>query len=149
MRKSHIIDSRVTRGSFALALLLGAAVTHGQDLRSGEELYFEHGCYSCHGFQGKGTHVERANNLFPKPPILLKGQSPFLASEEVFRAYLRLRGEQAPAQPSVRMPNYPAATLSDEEVALLYQHVSSFAVDEPPLEEIDTMVWILEHAEAQ
>jgi hypothetical protein len=149
MRKPNIGNSRTTKGSLTLALLLGAAFANAQELRSGEELYYEHGCYSCHGFQGKGTHVERANNLFPKPPILLKGQAPFLASEDVFRAYLRLRGEQAPAQPSVRMPNYPATTLSDAEVALLYQHVSSFTADEPPLEEIDTMVWILEHAEAQ
>jgi len=130
-------------------LLGGTAPAVGQDVRSGEQLYYDHGCYSCHGFQGKGTHVERANNLFPKPPILLKGQAPFLASEDVFRTYLRLRGEQAPAQPSVRMPNYPAAALDDAEVAALYAHISSFTLDEPPMAEIDTMVWILEHAESQ
>jgi len=133
-----------------LAVLIGGvAPAAGQNMRSGEQLYYDHGCYSCHGFQGKGTHVVQANNLFPKPPVLLKDQAPFLASEAVFRAYLRLRGEQAPAQPSVSMPNYPAATLDDAEVAALYTHISTFTPDEPPLEAIDTMAWILEHAEAQ
>jgi cytochrome c553 len=130
-------------------LIAGTAPVAGQDLRSGEQLYYDHACYSCHGFQGKGTHVERANNLFPKPPVLLKDQAPFLASEDLFRTYLRLRAEQAPDQPSVRMPNYPEATLNDAEVAALYAHIGTFTLDEPPLTEIDTMVWILEHAEAQ
>jgi cytochrome c553 len=130
-------------------LLAGTAPVVAQEVRSGEQIYYDHGCYSCHGFQGKGTHVERANNLFPNPPRLLKGLAPFLASEEVFRTYLRLRGEQAPGQPSVRMPNYPAATLGDAEVAAMYAHISTFTPDEPPLSEIETMVWILEHAESQ
>ncbi len=121
----------------------------GQEPLDGAQLYYDHGCYTCHGFQGKGTHVLRANNLFPKPPILLRGQAPFLVSEDVFRAYLRLRGDMAPEQPSVLMPNYPAEALNDAEVAAIYAYVSSFTPDEPPLEEIETMRWILEHAEAQ
>ncbi len=142
----------------AISLVLGlplialagfSASAFGQEPAGGEQLYYDHGCYSCHGFQGKGTHVLRANNLFPKPPILLLGQAPFLVSEDVFRSYLRLRGNVAPEQPSVLMPNYPAATLDDAAVAALYAYISGFTPDEPPLEDIETMQWILEHAAAQ
>lgn len=136
-------------GLSLLALTGFSTPGFAQEPTEGEQLYYEHGCYSCHGFQGKGTHVLRANNLFPKPPILLRGQAPFLVSEDVFRAYLRLRGEVAPEQPSVLMPNYPAATLDDAAVAALYAYISGFTPDEPPLEEIETMQWILEHAAEQ
>lgn len=136
-------------GLSLLALTGFSTPGFAQEPTEGEQLYYEHGCYSCHGFQGKGTHVLRANNLFPKPPILLRGQAPFLVSEDVFRAYLRLRGEVAPEQPSVLMPNYPAATLDDTAVAALYAYISGFTPDEPPLEEIETMQWILEHAAEQ
>ncbi len=131
------------------ALVSFGSAAYGQETADGQQLYHDHGCYSCHGFQGKGTHVMQANNLFPKPPVLLLGQAPFLVSEDVFRAYLRLRGEEAPEQPSVRMPNYPAAALDDAEVAELYSYIIGFTADEPALEDIDTMQWILQHAEAQ
>jgi cytochrome c553 len=114
----------------------------------GASLYLEHGCYGCHGHQGKGTHVEQANNLFPKPPVLLAGRTPFLVSEDVFRAYLRLRAEQQPQQPSVMMPHYSAEVLDDAEVSALYAHIMGFPVDEPALE--DTVLgWLLEHAQAR
>jgi cytochrome c553 len=132
-----------------IALTVFSAPAFAQESADGKKLYYDHGCYSCHGFQGKGTHVLRANNLFPKPPILLRGQAPFLVSEDVFRAYLRLRGDVAPKQPSVLMPNYPATTLDDAAVAALYAYISAFTPDEPPLEEIETMQWILEHAAEQ
>ena len=135
----------------SLLILLAGVNTRlfGQDSDAGRIVYNDHGCFSCHGYQGKGTHVERANHLFPKPPILLKGQSPFLVSEEVFRTYLRLREEQHPEQPSVRMPNYPSSTLDDAAVADLYAHIMEFPLDEPALEDITTMKWILQHAESQ
>jgi len=115
---------------------------------AGASLYLEHGCYGCHGHQGKGTHVEQANNLFPKPSVLLAGRTPFLVSEDVFRAYLRLRAEQQPQQPSVMMPHYSAEVLDDAEVSALYAHIMGFPVDEPALE--DTVLgWLLEHALAR
>lgn len=130
-----------------LSLTLAGTV-QAQTSAAGAALYNQHGCYTCHGHQGKGTHVECTNNLFPAPPILLAGKTPFLASEEVFRAYLRLRADQQPPEPSVKMPHFSAEVLDDADVAALYAHIMAFPVDEPALENT-VMGWALDHAEKQ
>ena len=120
---------------------------YAQDLEKGKEIYYENGCYTCHGYQGKGTFVLRANILTPTPPVLVKGKAPFLGSEALFRTYLRMRGEQRHDKPSVEMPHYPASVIDDASAANLYAFIATFTEDEPELEEIDAMQWILDWEE--
>ena len=138
---------------FALALLIffggfGASV-NAQDIEQGKQIYFDNGCYSCHGYQGKGTFVLRVNILTPVPPVLVKGAAPFLGSEELFRTYLRLRGEQRHDKPSVEMPHYPASVIDDNDVASLYAYIETFTDDDPELEDISSMQWILDWEESR
>ena len=120
---------------------------YAQDLEKGQEIYYENGCYTCHGYQGKGTFVLRANILTPTPPVLLKGKAAFLGSEVLFRTYLRMRGEQRHDKPSVEMPHYPASVIDDANVTNLYAYISTFTEDEPELEDIEAMQWILDWEE--
>lgn len=120
-----------------------------QDIEKGKEIYYLNGCYTCHGYQGKGTFVLRQNILTPTPPVLVKGKAPFLASEVLFRTYLRMRGEQRHDKPSVEMPHYPATTIDDTGVASLYAFISLFSEDEPDLEDIPAMQWILDWEESR
>lgn len=134
-------------GPFRLLMLLSLCdATHAADEERGRALYHEHGCYSCHGHQGKGTFAVAQTNLLPKPPPLVVGVAPFLMSEDVFRVYLRLRGGEQPAEPVVRMPHYPESALGDEAVADLYAHIGTFKEESPPLDAIPVMRAILESA---
>ena len=47
------------------------------DAEAGAQLYYDHGCYACHGFSGYGR--KDLNNT----------GSPWLTNEEIFRAFLR------------------------------------------------------------
>lgn len=129
-----------------LASLGTIGVTRAADVQRGRALYHEHGCFSCHGHTGKGTFALAQTNLLPKPPPLLVGTAPFLASEEAFRVYLRLRAGENPEQPQVRMPHYPQSALDDEAVADLYAYIRTFRDNPPQLERIPAMRAILESA---
>jgi hypothetical protein len=133
----------------ATILIASCATASAQDINDGKEIYFDNGCYTCHGYQGKGTFVLRVNILTPTPPILVKGKAPFLATEEVFRTYLRLRDDQHQDKPSVRMPHYPASIIDDAKAASLYAYIETFAEDEPALEDIESMQWILDWEESR
>lgn len=100
----------------------------------GESLYIEHGCYSCHGYNGIGRR-QLANNA-----------SPFMQSEEVFTVYLRLRANMDPAGPSNSMPNYSAEVLSDQDAADLFSYISTLSDEPPALEDIPVMIEILDAA---
>jgi mono/diheme cytochrome c family protein len=100
---------------------------------SGQALYFEHACYSCHGYTGE-TGVRA-----------LVG-SGFLVSPAVFTNFLRLRAEQNPVLPSTQMPNYPESSLSDSEVLDLYAYIRTFTSHAPPLEDIPTLNAIIDAA---
>jgi len=99
---------------------------------SGKKLYYEHACYSCHGFNGETG----ARPFVPNWPANL-------ATERSFTAFLRGRANVAPVQPSTSMPNYPVESLSDAQAKDVYAYIRSFTSTPPPLEKIPTMTQIL------
>jgi len=101
----------------------------------GKRLYYEHGCYACHGFNGE-TGVRD----------LVATNSPIIADEAAFITYLRLRADQAPVLPSTRMPNYPVETLSDEDARHLFAYVASFELDAPEIDDVPVLRQILDSA---
>lgn len=103
----------------------------------GGQLYYAHGCYGCHGYQGQG-----------RTP-LIHGSSPMLGSEELFRTFLRLRADQNPTLPAETMPNYPAETLDDAAVADLYAHIRTFDGSNPAVEDIPVFRQMLDEVAAQ
>jgi mono/diheme cytochrome c family protein len=99
---------------------------------SGKKLYYDHACYSCHGFNGETG----ARPFVPNWPANL-------ATERSFIAFLRGRANVAPVQPSTSMPNYPMESLSDAQAKDVYAYIRSFTSTPPPLEKIPTMTQIL------
>jgi mono/diheme cytochrome c family protein len=106
------------------------------DAAQGRKLYHAHGCYGCHGFNGETGARD-----------LVATNSPFIASEAVFNAFLRMRGEQAPILPTTRMPNYPVEALSNKDVSDIYAFVRSFKLDAPVPATVPTLRAILKSAE--
>lgn len=135
---------RQTRRPGALALLVllplpyGCAVqaqeTRG-DATTGEALFSQFACYSCHGYNGTGRR-----------PLSI-ATSGILSSESVFLSYLRLRGDQNPINPKNSMPHYAQESLSDAQARDLYAYLLTLDDSPPPLEEIAVMQDILEDAE--
>ena len=123
-----------------LFITVTAALTVAQetgDAEKGRQLYFDHACYACHGFNGIGRHN------------IANRSSGVLINEQVFLLYLRARGNQNPRFPSQTMPHYPASSLSDEDGRHIYAHILTF-VDEPPaVEDIPALSTIVEDAEAK
>ena len=100
---------------------------------AGKALYYDHACYSCHGFNGETG----ARPFVPNWP-------PTLATERSFIAFLRGRANMAPVQPSTAMPNYPAESLSDAQARDVNAYIRSFkSVPPPPIEKIPVMNQIL------
>ena len=105
------------------------------DAEAGAQLYYDHGCYACHGFSGYGR--KDLNNT----------GSPWLTNEEIFRAFLRARADVAPLLPSTDMPNYPANSLSDAMVRAIYAYVRSMPDNRPETADVPALRNILEAAE--
>jgi mono/diheme cytochrome c family protein len=103
---------------------------------AGKKLYYDHGCYACHGYNGETG----ARAFVPNWPANL-------ATEGSFMAFLRGRASVAPVQPSTSMPNYPAESLTDAQARDIYAHIRSFKSDVLPLEKIATMSQILAAAQ--
>ena len=101
----------------------------------GKQLYYDHACYSCHGFNGETG----ARPFVPEWPANL-------ATERSFIAFLRGRANLAPVQPSTAMPNYPAESLNDAQAKDVYAYIRSFTSRQPPVEKIPAMNQILEAA---
>ena len=101
----------------------------------GEQAYFDYACYACHGYNGTG-----------RAP-LSRDTSGILQSELAFITYLRLRAEQNPINPSYRMPNYDASTLSDATARDLYAYLVALDDNPPPIEEIPAFRQLLESAQ--
>jgi mono/diheme cytochrome c family protein len=99
---------------------------------SGKKLYYDHACYSCHGFNGETG----ARTFVPNWPANL-------ATERSFLAFLRGRANVAPVQPSTSMPNYPVESLNDAQAKDIYAYIRSFKSSPPPLEKIPVMDQIL------
>jgi mono/diheme cytochrome c family protein len=102
----------------------------------GKTLYYDHACYSCHGFNGETG----ARPFVPAWPANL-------ATERSFTAFLRGRANLAPVQPSTAMPNYSAEALNDAQARDIYAYIRSFKSAQPPLDKIPTMSQILSAAQ--
>lgn len=128
----------------AIAVLLAGVSAEGinaadkspgpADVVRGKHLYYRHGCYGCHGFNGE-TGVRR-----------LVG-SPILVTPETFLAYLRLRADLQPLVPSTRMPSFPARSLSDADALDIYAYVRSFVLHAPDPNRIEAFRSILDSAQ--
>jgi mono/diheme cytochrome c family protein len=99
---------------------------------AGKKLYYDHACYSCHGFNGETG----ARPFVPNWPANL-------ATEGTFIALLRGRANVAPVRPSTAMPNYPAESLNDAQARDVYAYIRSFKSAPPPIEKIPVMNEIL------
>ncbi|HTK97905.1 MAG TPA: cytochrome c [Pseudomonadales bacterium] len=99
---------------------------------TGKNLYYDHACYSCHGFNGETG----ARPFVPNWPANL-------ATERSFMAFLRGRANVAPVQPSTSMPNYPVESVSDAQAKDIYAYIRSFKSAQPPVEKIPVMNQIL------
>jgi mono/diheme cytochrome c family protein len=99
---------------------------------TGKKLYYDHACYSCHGYNGETG----ARPFVPNWPANL-------ATERSFIAFLRGRANVAPVQPSTAMPNYPAESLSDAQARDVYAYIRSFKSAPPSIEKIPVMNQIL------
>ena len=99
---------------------------------TGKKLYYDHACYSCHGFNGETG----ARPFVPNWPANL-------ATERSFTVFLRGRANIAPVQPSTAMPNYPVESLSDAQARDIYAYIRSFKSAPPPIEKIPVMNQIL------
>lgn len=122
----------------SFTLLFGMTCqTYAGDPDSGASVYYEHGCYGCHGYNGTGK-TPLANNV-----------SGVMVSEDVFLLFLRQRADRNPVLPDKSMPNYAVEALSDEQAVNVYAYIKTLTDDPPEIEEIPTFVKILEAAKAQ
>jgi mono/diheme cytochrome c family protein len=103
---------------------------------TGKKLYYDHACYSCHGYNGETG----ARAFVPNWPANL-------ATERSFMAFLRGRANVAPVQPSTSMPNYPVESLNDTQAKDIYAYIRSFKSTPPPVEKIPVMSQILAAAQ--
>ncbi len=105
------------------------------DAEDGALLYYQHGCYACHGYSGYGR--QDLNNT----------GSPLLLNEVIFSAFLRGRQDVAPLFPSTNMPNYPVNALSDNNVEDIYAYIRSMPRNTPETGGVPTLQAILESAQ--
>lgn len=127
---------------FAVGLGALGATAWGQqaasgDAERGKELYYTHGCYACHGYQGVGRRH------------LVNSESGILTSEALFLTYLRARADQNPMLPVQNMPNYPATSLPDSDALDIYAYIRTFRDDPPAVEDIPALKAILDAAESR
>lgn len=137
------MTNRLTRRCRLPALLsagaaVWAAATTAQEnaIERGRELFYVHGCYGCHGFNGETG----ARDLVGTGSVIVE-------NEDVFIAYLRARADQAPLLPTTQMPNYPENSLSDADARAIFAYVDSFELDAPEPQAEPTLQAILELAE--
>ena len=100
----------------------------------GKPLYYNHGCYGCHGFNGETGRAFVGN------------WSSNLQTEENFIRFLRARANVAPATPATNMPNFPANSLSDKQAKDIYAYIRTFTSHAPPLANITTLNEIVKAA---
>jgi mono/diheme cytochrome c family protein len=93
----------------------------------GKPLYYNHGCYGCHGFNGETGRAFVGN------------WSSNLQTEENFLRFLRARANVAPATPATNMPNFPENSLNDKQAKDIYAYIRTFTSHAPPLANITTL----------
>ena len=113
-----------------------SAQAYAGDPDKGAAVYYEHGCYSCHGYNGTGR-TPLANNV-----------SGILTDENVFIAFLRQRADRNPTLPDNSMPNFAVESLSDEQAKDVYTYIKMLTDDPPEIEDIPSFVTILDAAKA-
>lgn len=120
---------------FLVAVLQPAfAADSDDDAKQGAELFYDFGCYACHGY-----------NATMRVP-LVGDASGIMSSEALFLSYLRLRADQNPINPNNAMPNYSADTLSDQQAHKIYSYIRSIDDDPPEVAEIPVMQEMLDDA---
>lgn len=125
-------------GSVFIMGTVGAQVAFGPvtgDAKKGMQLYYDYGCYGCHGYNGIGRQ-NLANDV-----------SGIMFNETVFLTYLRAREDQNPLFPTQSMPNYAAASLSDNDAKNIYAYIRTFRDEPPEVEDIPALKAILDAAE--
>ena len=133
--------NRMTLVLLSSVLLLASAVAQVQfgpitgNADKGQQLYYDYGCFGCHGFNGIGRQ-NLANDV-----------SGIMFNETVFLTYLRARADQNPLFPTQSMPNYSAVSLSDENAKHIYAYIRTFKDTPPELDDIPALKEILEDAE--
>ena len=125
--------------SLRIVLILGLlqpvfAQDDGGDTEQGADLYYNFGCYGCHGF-----------NATMRVP-LVGDASGIMSNEALFLSYLRLRADQNPTNPRNAMPNYGADTLSDAQARDIYAYIRSIEDDPPEVADIAVMQEMLDAA---
>ena len=122
-----------------LCIFLAAlpVIMHAQDddAARGKQLYYDHGCYGCHGYNGETGARD-----------LVGTNSPLIADVETFILFLRLRSDYLPLLPSTRMPSYPESALPDADARDIYAFVSEFELNAPDVEDIPALQEVLESA---
>jgi mono/diheme cytochrome c family protein len=113
----------------------GSAFAQDGDAEKGKTLYYDHGCYGCHGYNGETGWRD-----------LVGTNSPLIADVDTFLLYLRLRSDYAPLVPSTKMPAYPESALNDADARDIYAYVSTFELNAPAVEDIPALQAILESA---
>ena len=127
--------TRYRNAVLTIAVLSSGAAFAAGEKTAGEKLYYDFACYACHGHRGTG-----------RTP-LSKEVSGVLSQPDVFLTYLRLRADQNPVNPKNSMPNYSAATLSDEQALDIYAYLVSLDNETPDIEDIPIMQELIEDAE--
>ena len=117
-----------------LFLFSQSSLAADADTRHGEQLYYDFGCYGCHGF-----------NATMRVP-LVGDASGIMSNETLFLNYLRLRAEQNPINPKNAMPNYSVETLSDDQASKIYAYIRSVDDDAPEVSDIPVMQEMLDDA---
>jgi mono/diheme cytochrome c family protein len=102
---------------------------------NGKALYYNNGCYGCHGFNGETGARAFVGNWTSN-----------LASEENFLRFLRARANVAPPAPSTSMPNFPENSVSDKQAKDIYAYIRTFKSNAPPLQNISTLNEIVKAA---
>jgi mono/diheme cytochrome c family protein len=121
-----------------LSVAVGGVFAQEGDATKGKELYFGHGCYGCHGYNGETGARD-----------LVGTHSPIIANVDRFLVYLRLRTEYAPLVPSTRMPAYPESALNDSDARDIFAYINTFELNAPAVEDIPAFQAILESAGRQ
>ena len=124
-------------GSVLLSAIAIAELPYGPisgDAEAGKQLYFDHGCYGCHGYQGIGRR-DLANDA-----------SGIMLNEQVFLIYLRARADKSPEFPTQDMPNYPASSLPDVAAKDIYAYIRTFRDEPPEIEDIPALQGVLDDA---
>lgn len=116
-------------------LIATAAAQEQGDPERGKQLYYDHACYACHGYNGETGARD-----------LVGTGSPLVEDFDAFLAFLRARGELAPLFPTTRMPSYAEETLSNAQARDIFAYIQTFELDAPDVDEVPALRAILETA---